>query len=60
MLLVNIIYETDYTRALHNAASNSADLGIALMIKSSLKFLQNAVPWISVDKKKLNFAEILV
>ena len=39
-----------YTRASHNAASNSADLSIALMTKSSWKFLHSET-WISADKK---------
>ena len=40
-----------YSRVSHNAASNSADLGIVLMIKHSWKFLHNIEPWISADKK---------
>ena len=40
-----------YIRALHNIASNSADLSIALMTKTSWKFLHNAESWLSTDKK---------
>ena len=48
-----------YTRASHNAASNSADPGLALITKSSWKFLHNAEPWISADKKNLHSIETL-
>ena len=41
-----------YTRALHNAALNSADLDIVLITKKSWKFLHSAEPWYySADKK---------
>ena len=40
----------DYTRALHNAALNGADLGLALMTKSSWKFLHDSEPQFSADK----------
>ena len=39
-----------YTRALHNATLNSADLGLALMTKKFWKFLHSAEPWTSADK----------
>ncbi len=51
--------ELYYTRASHNAASNSADLELALMTKSSWKFLHNAECWISADKKNLHSTLIL-
>ena len=47
------------TRASHNATSNSADLSIVLMTKSSWKFLHNTEHWIIADKKNLHSAEIL-
>ena len=48
-----------HTKASHNTASNSADLGLVLMTKSSWKFLHNAEPWISADKNNLHGSEIL-
>ena len=50
---------TVYTRALHNTVLNSADLRLVLMNKSSWKFLHNAEPWNSADKKNVYSTEIL-
>ena len=50
---------TLYARALHNAVSNSADLGLALMTKRYWKFLHNTESRFSTDKKNLYSTETL-